>query len=376
MQIKVVIGANFGDEGKGMLTHYFSSQSHNTLNVLFNGGCQRGHTVRDHVFHCFGSGFYNNDTTYYDKNFFVDPVAWSIECTQLRSIPKLIVDNRCVLVTPYDYKINQAIELKRGTKKHGSCGMGIWEAKVRSKNYPIPVTYLRDNFALFKALHNIKTEYIPKRCKYLGFSKEEIKKIQNTSIDDFIVAGTMMAKDFGLSNELSVHPFEDPEYETIIFEGAQGLLLDENNKEFYPHVTASSTGCTYIKDYINSLKEDIDVEICYVTRSYITRHGAGYLPYQVFKSDINPTMIDRTNIPNPWQNELRYGLLDTETLLERIEKDSSMFTRPIKRTLAITHLSETEGKLYTSKGKRSVSILVNNTEIKFDKVYKFFDEFM
>ena len=59
--IKIVIGANFGDEGKGLMTDYFSSNP-NTIVVCSNGGAQRGHTVFEsttgtrHVFHHFGSG--------------------------------------------------------------------------------------------------------------------------------------------------------------------------------------------------------------------------------------------------------------------------------------------------------------------------------
>ena len=61
--IKVVIGANFGDEGKGLMTDYFASKSNKSLVVRFNGGGQAGHTVttkdgRRHVFHHFGSGIF------------------------------------------------------------------------------------------------------------------------------------------------------------------------------------------------------------------------------------------------------------------------------------------------------------------------------
>ena len=70
--IKIVIGANYGDEGKGLATNFFAKQAkenkEKTVVVLHNGGFQRGHTVIHndirHVFHCFSSGTFQNTTTY------------------------------------------------------------------------------------------------------------------------------------------------------------------------------------------------------------------------------------------------------------------------------------------------------------------------
>lgn len=67
--IKIVIGANFGDEGKGLMTDYFSQKS-NSIVVCSNGGAQRGHTVTTptairHVFHHFGSGTGNWENVNY-----------------------------------------------------------------------------------------------------------------------------------------------------------------------------------------------------------------------------------------------------------------------------------------------------------------------
>ena len=76
--IKIVIGANFGDEGKGLMTDYFS-QKPNSIVVCSNGGAQRGHTVTTsdgirHVFHHFGSGTFNHASTYLSEDFIVNPI--------------------------------------------------------------------------------------------------------------------------------------------------------------------------------------------------------------------------------------------------------------------------------------------------------------
>ena len=89
VEVKVVIGSNYGDECKGLATHYFSAEAakneKSCLNVLFNGGCQRDHTVETkdtqlrHIFHHFGSGTFDGAYTYFDQNFIVNPIFFCIE---------------------------------------------------------------------------------------------------------------------------------------------------------------------------------------------------------------------------------------------------------------------------------------------------------
>lgn len=367
--IKVVIGANFGDEGKGMMTHYFSKNSDGkVLNVLFNGGCQRGHTVMNHVFHCFGSGFFDGADTYYHKHFMVDPIAWALECNQLKIIPNLYIHPMCRVVTPYDVAINQAIETKRGTYKHGSCGMGIWETDLRSRTYPIRYRDLYDELGLYSKIEEIKQEYWSKRVKELGLDLD----INKISLDDFFVACHLMAKHCYNIAISRYWPPVDNKYSSIIFEGGQGLLLDEENIAYAPHITASSTGSKYVGNLINVLYQDFhpDVEVCYVSRSYMTRHGAGPLPYEVSKDALNADIEDKTNVPNPWQDGLRYGRLNPYHLIDRILQDGQYYHCPIQQNIAFTHMNYSNGKLFTHDGLRSTDWI----EEKF-KVYKFFNEY-
>ena len=87
-EIKVVIGANFGDEGKGTAVDYFTYQFYkeykNTVVVLSNGGSQRGHTVTlpsggRHIFRHFGSGSFFGAYTYLPKYYIVNPMNWAEE---------------------------------------------------------------------------------------------------------------------------------------------------------------------------------------------------------------------------------------------------------------------------------------------------------
>lgn len=88
-EIKVVIGASYGDEGKGFMTDYFCKKADKPcITVLHNGGSQRGHTVispdgRRHVFHHFGSGTFNGSDTYFADSFIVNPMVFAQEYKEL-----------------------------------------------------------------------------------------------------------------------------------------------------------------------------------------------------------------------------------------------------------------------------------------------------
>ena len=111
--IKIVIGANFGDEGKGLMTDYFSQKS-NSIVVCSNGGAQRGHTVTTptairHVFHHFGSGTFNNASTYLSEDFILNPIIFKQEYDELVKLnhnPNVYINQNCMITTPFDMIAN------------------------------------------------------------------------------------------------------------------------------------------------------------------------------------------------------------------------------------------------------------------------------
>lgn len=357
--VKVVLGSNFGDEGKGLLTHFFSKNANGkVLNVLFNGGVQRGHTVNNHVFHCFGSGTFDGAATFYHKDFMANPIGWVIESEQLGFEPELYMDSECRVTLPHDTLINQAIEDNRGSKRHGSCGMGILETRIRSEKYPILAKDLVDQFSLYNKLKLIETEWVPERCKKLGIDVIDCSGL----INDFLVANNAMMKHVTLK---SFHEVQE-EFDTVVFEGGQGLLLSEDNIDYFPHLTPSFTGSQIISKDIE--KYDADVEVCYVTRSYMTRHGAGKFPTECKKEDINPNIVDKTNQPNQYQQELRYGYLDIKEFVKRIPKDIACYKKPITCSLAITQLNYTDGYVICGPNDKVRATTIGTL---FDKLYTF-----
>lgn len=236
----VVIGANYGDEGKGHIVDFLSSKYDRCLVVRFNSGAQAGHTVevdvgKRHVFHSFGSGTFAGADTLLSRYFVVHPYGFLTEQEELSEIghrPKVFVDENCLVTTPYDQLINQAIENKRGEDRHGSCGIGFGETIERAtQGYPL---YVRDlsgwgMSGLHNKLYDIFKEYVPDRCAQLGIRIEEVD-IHEWCRD---------AKEF--YNRVTVIPNSNDMidlHRNVIFEGAQGLALDQYSDGF-PHVTRS-----------------------------------------------------------------------------------------------------------------------------------------
>ena len=90
-------------------------------------------------------------------------------------------------------------------------------------------------------------------------------------------------------------------------------------------------------------KSDFSAEACYVTRSYLTRHGVGPLEEEVVKTEINAFMcFDKTNVHNSFQGSLRYGFLEDNDQKTRIAKDWAIVgdNTNFKKSMAITHCNE------------------------------------
>ena len=358
--VKIVIGANFGDEGKGYMTDYFANeakeQNKSCLVVCHNGGSQKGHTVVSpsglrHVFHHFGSGNITGADTYLSKDYIVNPITFNKEYEELKRkgiVTKTFVHKDCLTTTPFDMMINQIVEEYRNGDRHGSCGLGINETIVRNNNLDkmtisdiLSLLQLHLVDHVYSNLNYIESYYIPDRLKELGVNSIPTKWVEILSkkeniIDNYIIDLYMMQSRIELVDDSILD-----KYEYVIFEGAQGLLLDQNNIEYFPHLTPSNTG---LMNPVNIIKDKNvnDIEVCYVTRTYMTRHGAGKFNSECSKDEINPNMVDLTNVPNEFQGTLRYGKLDLNDLKNRIENDfnSNSGDLDIKKSLAITHMNE------------------------------------
>src|SRR5687767_2778700 len=161
MRLSAVIGASYGDEGKGRTVDFLADAL--TLVVRFNGGAQAGHTVvlpdgRRHVFHHFGSGTFKGAETFLSQHFIMNPIMY---CRELKELPavRVTADPRCRITTPWDMMLNQAVEAKRGNDRHGSCGLGINETVTRElQGFFLSLSDLGDTSTLREKLELIRNE--------------------------------------------------------------------------------------------------------------------------------------------------------------------------------------------------------------------------
>lgn len=306
---RIVIGANFGDEGKGLVTDFLCAQGADIV-VRFNGGAQAGHTVVTpdndrHVHRHYGSGSLQGIPTFLSQFFVCNPILFFEERDQLIALgyrPDVYAHPDCLITTFMDMLINQARELERGDKRHGSCGIGFHETLVRSKVDELKIT-LGD---LWNGVNitPILEEVCDKWSRYrVGKPYPEPEKV----IPKFVECCEQFAN---VVKPLGIAACKNP-----VFEGAQGLLLDQNNKEYFPHLTHSNTGMKNV-EVLLAQGGFAKKEIYYVSRTYLTRHGAGPLPGY----DPSLTYDDETNRPNKFQGTMRFAPLD-DKLRDRIAKD-------------------------------------------------------
>ncbi|MEJ2125462.1 MAG: adenylosuccinate synthetase, partial [Alphaproteobacteria bacterium] len=135
-EAKAVIGAAYGDEGKGLITDALVASCGAAATVVrFNGGAQAGHTVtlpdgRRHVFHHIGSGTLAGAPTFLSRFFVANPILLATEIANLAAMgftPSIAIDPDAPVTTPFDMMINQFAETARGSGRHGSCGLGFGE---------------------------------------------------------------------------------------------------------------------------------------------------------------------------------------------------------------------------------------------------------
>jgi adenylosuccinate synthase len=327
----VIIGANYGDEGKGLITDFEAQRQDAELVCRFNGGAQAGHTVvydgMRHVFGHLASGTYAGASTYLSSKFIVNPMVLRKEVAELGMGPGpedafpseddalVYAHPNARVSTPYDLLLNALVEIKRGAARHGSCGLGINETVTRHQHYPLTVGVLTDWRKWDEVqgiVAGIRELWVPRRLAELGITDipELYQNVLNLDPDN--VANTLRMETAQL-----IVP-QPPKYNgQAIFEGAQGLLLDEFMGEF-PHVTRSMTGLPFAIIAAEELGIR-ELQPIYVTRSYLTRHGAGPLQHEVKELEWN--VVDQTNIPNQWQGSLRFAPLNLQQLRSSIQAD-------------------------------------------------------
>ena len=262
-------------------------------------------------------------------------------------------------------------EVARGKNRHGSCGMGIEECVQRNAaGYGITVeglvTWTKQD--LLDRLKQIRKEYTERRAKILGIypSNPYYEMLYNeTVLENFVVE---VKENVKLLTLVNADRKWLEEFQNLIFETGQGLLLDQDYEVYAPHLTSSKTGIHNPTIFLEKRGLSLE-EAIYVTRPYVTRHGNGPLPCEVERSELPGVGEDLTNQPNEWQGTLRYAkhegleaffapvLRDRDSLNNLDRKEQIKTKESPELSILVTQLSETGNQLYFEKGSIPIETL-------------------
>jgi len=324
--VKIVVGLQYGDEGKGLTVNSLLKSPTNSIVVRFNGGQQAGHTVHHndikHTCSNFGAGVLKGVPTYFTEHTTMYPVTRFSEEKVLNSKgivnPVAYYHPRVKITTPWDVLSNQQCE---DNNDHGTCGLGIGKTMKRNADkvtlHVIDLLHVNTLKAKLKAIE----EYYDDLDHSFTLAKE--LELFMTAIQSLIIE----CRNYDVLLK----------YENIVFEGSQGVLLDMDNGVF-PHVTYSNTTSKNALEVCEKL--DLrNVEVYGVTRAYSTRHGHGpFIENQVVLKHTE----HETNIYNPNQGTFKIASMDYSRLNLGIIIEMS-YSYKHKFTLIVTCVNQVSG---------------------------------
>lgn len=353
MEIKIVLGLLFGDEGKGNTVQWLCKKAleegKRPCVVRFSGGPQAGHTVRHngitHICSSYGSGVLLGVPTLYIGGL-IDPLCVENERKALEAkgieVPPIYAKLDIPLITPYDV----ADQLRWAENNpNRTCGKGVMSAVIRDSSLGEHKHLCAEDLCSRPYL-GFKLEYTVKYYSEKGITAD--KKV----VKDWTKAGLNLYKD--------VLEYNIEDFDVLIFEGTQGLLLDSEHG-FYPYITSTKVGLNGVpKEYLKG------AEIYLVTRTYLTRHGEmGPLERQWFEGREKEVPADKleTNVFNEHQGEFltaRYYPEPYRYAVQRHCLDNMQKRYNLKMNLVVTHtdIDYSEAGVYFPKG--DCSFFVNS----------------
>lgn len=316
----VVVGLGFGDEAKGATVDHLAAATDDTVAVVrWSGGAQAAHNVRHgdrhHTFAQLGSASFLDVRTLLRAPVLVNPVLLAVEARELEAqgvrdpLGLVVGDARCLVTTPVHVAMNRARELARGAGRHGSTGLGIGETVAYALAHaqgaragdvvgdsrapsaavapPLTLGMLRDRAATVRTLDAL-ARYAEPLLAAVDDPDAAHASVEEMAAALCTVAGAIEVTDHADSTLDAMLTAG-----TVIFEGSQGVLLDEWYG-FHPHTTWSTiTPRTLVAELGAAGHHPY---VLGLTRAYTTRHGAGPMPTE------DPALV----LPEPDNREGRY----------------------------------------------------------------------
>ncbi len=341
-----VLGLGFGDCGKGHCVDALPRRWQAHTGVRFTGGAQAGHNVnepaqngrpaRHHTFSQFGAGtLVSGVRTLLVDPMIVHPTALLMEAEALARIgvqdalARLTIDGQCRVTTPFHQAAGRLREVLHGSAAHGTCGVGVGETVRHGLEHPGQALRYADlspatSSAARQQLDRLQdiretllSEFLPQCPNGSGSAaSEELQTLQDETLAArWLACARLLARHCpaGSSEVIGRQLRQDG---CVLFEGAQGVLLDEW-RGFHPHTTWSSIGTAAVNGVAARFGISAPIEHYGVLRTYLTRHGAGPLP--THDESLDELLPEPHNRDEGWQGQFRRGHPDGVLLRYAIE---------------------------------------------------------
>jgi len=282
----VVIGTQWGDEGKGKVVDLLTERADAV--VRFQGGHNAGHTLvidgEKTVLHLIPSGILRDNVKCMIGNGVVlapDALMTELKMLEDKGVharDRLYISEACTLILPYHIALDQAREIARGKRAIGTTGRGIgpaYEDKISRRGLKVGDMLHRERFAarLGEVLdyHNFALK------NYFKVEPVDFQKVLDEGLEMAEIIRPMVADVTGM-----IHTMRS-EGKNIMFEGAQGTLLDIDHGT-YPYVTSSNPTAGGASTGTGVGPRDLDY-ILGITKAYTTRVGAGPFPTELYDGE-------------------------------------------------------------------------------------------
>ncbi len=282
----VVIGAQWGDEGKGKVVDLLTERADAV--VRFQGGHNAGHTLvidgEQTILHLIPSGILHDGVRCMIGNGVVlapDALLSEVATLEQRGVPvreRLRISPACALILPYHIALDQAREQARGSKAIGTTGRGIgpaYEDKIARRGIRLgelaDPTHFEQRLGEVMEYHNFTLQH------YFKTDPVDFSATLDLALSQYEQIGPMEADVVSLLHGIRV------DGGNVLFEGAQGALLDIDHGT-YPYVTSSTTTAGGAASGSGVGPRDLDY-ILGIVKAYTTRVGGGPFPTELFDAD-------------------------------------------------------------------------------------------
>lgn len=319
----ITVDLGYGDSGKGTTTEFLATVSKSAAVIRYNGGPQAEHNVilpdgRHHTFSQFGSASFVPDVpTHLSVDMMVNPLNMIPEANHLVELgigdiwERTTIDWFARIITPYHQVGVRLREMVRGGGRHGSTGQGIAELMMDWIYCPDMVIYAGDlgrpdTVSRLEDLRQYKLRQMSAinaptdNAEWEMLNNPSLPRLYAEEYAEWTKLFRVVGPDYLAELERR--------YEHLVFEAAQGVLLDEKSG-FHPHTTWSDTTPANAKRQLEEIRFAGSVKTLGILRSYTTRHGYG--PLVTEDSALDEPLSEYFTGTGMWQGKFRIGHFDS-----------------------------------------------------------------